>query len=164
MVGLVNPGQFGIGDTLYADSPLKYPAIPRFPAEHFGVARLRDVRFKQFDEAIRQLEEEGLMQVFYTASGRREPVIGVVGSLQYDVIKSRLQGEYNVVAEVEPLSYSLARWLGTHQAVRPGGSSVIAHDRFERPVILFESEWELNYFQRHHQDVQLFAESPPITR
>ena len=53
---VVNPGQFGIGDTLYADSPLKYPAIPRFPAEHFGVARLRDVRFKQFDEAIRSYE------------------------------------------------------------------------------------------------------------
>ena len=75
VVGLVNPGQFGIGDTLYAGMPLKYPPIPRFPAEHFGVARLRDVRFKQFDEAIRQLEEEGLMQVLFPMMGRREPIL-----------------------------------------------------------------------------------------
>ena len=39
--------------------PLKYPPIPRFPAEHFGVARLRDVRFKQFDEAIRSSKKKG---------------------------------------------------------------------------------------------------------
>ena len=42
VVGLVNPGQFGIGDTLYAGVALKYPPIPRFPAEHFGIARLHD--------------------------------------------------------------------------------------------------------------------------
>ena len=51
------------------------------------------------------------MQVFYTASGRREPIIGVVGSLQYDVIVSRLKGEYGVVAEIDPLSYTCGRWV-----------------------------------------------------
>ncbi len=98
VVGLVNPGQFGIGDTLYADVPVKYPPIPRFPAEHFGVARLRDVRFKQFDEAIRQLEEEGLMQVLFPTIGRREPILGTVGPLQLEVLAVRLKDEYNVDA------------------------------------------------------------------
>ena len=41
--------------------------------------------------ACRQLEEEGLMQVFYRAGGRREPIVGVVGALQFDVIVSRLR-------------------------------------------------------------------------
>ncbi len=92
VVGLVNPGQFGIGDTLYADVPLKYPPIPRFPAEHFGIARLRDVRFKQFDEAIRQLEEEGLMQVLFPTVGRREPILGTVGPLQLEVLAVAAEG------------------------------------------------------------------------
>ena len=111
VVGLVNPGQFGIGDTLYADMPVKYPPIPRFPAEHFGVARLRDVRFKQFDEAIRQLEEEGLMQVLFPTIGRREPILGTVGPLQLEVLAVRLKDEYNVDADVDSLSYTSARWL-----------------------------------------------------
>ncbi len=158
IIGLVNPGQLGIGDTLHEGSALRFPDLPRFPAEHFGRARLRDTRYKQFDDGLQQLEEEGLMQVFYTASGRREPIIGVVGSLQYDVIVSRLKGEYGVVAEIDPLSYTCGRWVSGADTVRPGGSSIVAHDRFERPVILFESEWELNYFQRHHPDVVLHAE------
>ena len=69
IIGLVNPGQFAIGDTLHSGAPLRFPDLPRFPAEHFGRIRLRDTRYKQFDEGVRQLEEEGLMQVFYVAAG-----------------------------------------------------------------------------------------------
>ena len=86
ILGLVNPGQFAIGDTVHTGQPLKFQGVPRFPAEHFGRVRLKDTRYKQFDEGLKQLEEEGLMQVFYTASGRREPIVGVVGQLQLDVI------------------------------------------------------------------------------
>jgi len=103
------------------------------------------------------------MQVFYLSAGRREPIIGVVGALQYDVITSRLKSEYGVIADVEPMSYSAARWLGSPGTVRPSGASVVAVDRHDRPVILFESEWELRYFERHHPDVVLLAESPLTT-
>ena len=65
IIGLVNPGQFAIGDTLHTGAPLRFLDVPRFPAEHFGRVRLQDTRYKQFDEGLRQLEEEGLMQVFY---------------------------------------------------------------------------------------------------
>ena len=163
IIGLVNPGQLAIGDTLHSGAPVRFPELPRFPAEHFGRVRLKDTRYKQFDEGMQQLEEEGLMQVFYLAAGRREPVIGVVGALQYDVIASRLKSEYGVQADVDPMGYSAARWLATTSGVRPGGSSVLALDRQDRPVILFESEWELRYFERHHPDVVLLAESPPIS-
>ena len=91
IIGLVNPGQFAIGDTVHTGAPLKFLDIPRFPAEHFGRLRLQDTRYKQFDEGLKQLEEEGLMQVFYVESGRREPIVGVVGALQFDVITSRLR-------------------------------------------------------------------------
>jgi peptide chain release factor 3 len=164
IIGLVNPGQFAIGDTLHSGPALRFPELPRFPAEHFGRIRSKDSRFKQFDEGIRQLEEEGLMQVFYLASSRREPMIGVVGALQYDVIASRLKNEYGVAAEIEPQTYAAARWLGNVEGPPPplGGACVMTADSHGRRVILFTSEWELRYFERHHPDVVLFEESPAL--
>src|SRR6202008_282129 len=69
ILGLVNPGQFAIGDTLHTGAPLRFSDVPRSPAEPFGRARLQDTRYKQFDEGLRQLEEEGLLQVFFVTSG-----------------------------------------------------------------------------------------------
>ena len=163
IIGLVNPGRFLIGDTLHSGPALRFPDVPRFPAEHFGRIRLKDTRYKQFDEGVKQLEEEGLMQVFFLTAGRREPIVGVVGALQYDVIASRLKSEYSVMAEIEPVGYAAARWLGSADGPSPGGSNVMAVDRHDRRVILFESEWGLRYFERHHPDVVLFAESPVTT-
>jgi peptide chain release factor 3 len=165
IIGLVNPGHFAIGDTLHSGPALRFPDLPRFPAEHFGRVRLKDTRHKQFDEGLKQLEEEGLMQVFYLPAGRREPIIGVVGALQYDVIASRLKSEYGVTAEIEPVGYAAARWLGNDgdPPPVPGGPTAMAVDRHERRVILFASEWELRYFQRHHPDVTLLDESPVNT-
>ena len=162
IIGLVNPGHFAIGDTLHSGAPLRFLDLPRFPAEHFGRVRLKDTRYKQFDDGLKQLEEEGLMQVFYVASGRREPIVGVVGALQFDVITSRLRTEYGVAVEIEPAGYAVARWLGGAAGPTPavGGQSAVAMDRQERRVLLFGSEWELQYFQRHHPDVVLLAESP----
>src|SRR5262249_42608983 len=140
---------------------LRFPELPRFPAEHFGRIRSKDTRYKQFDEGIRQLEEEGLMQVFYLPSSRREPLIGVVGALQYDVIASRLKNEYGVIAEIEPQNYTAARWLGNNSGpLSLGGANVIAADSHDRRVILFTSDWEIRYFERHHPNVALFEESP----
>jgi peptide chain release factor 3 len=162
IIGLVNPGHFAIGDTLHSGAPLRFLDLPRFPAEHFGRVRLKDTRYKQFDDGLRQLEEEGLMQVFYVAAGRREPIVGVVGALQFDVIASRLRTEYGVAAEIEPAGYAVARWLDGPARPTPslGSQSAVAMDRQERRVLLFGSEWELQYFQRHHPDVPLLAESP----
>jgi peptide chain release factor 3 len=166
IIGLVNPGHFGIGDTLHSGAPLRFPELPRFPAEHFGRVRLRDARYKQFDEGMKQLEEEGLMQVFYAAAGAREPIVGVVGALQYDVMTSRLRTEYGVEARIEPAEYTDARWLRNPAGPMPslGGQNVAATDRQGRPVILFGSRWALDYFERHHPDVPLVDEPPVINR
>ena len=110
IIGLVNPGQFTIGDTVYTGAPIRLPGVPRFPAEHFGRVRLQDTRYKQFDDGMRQLEEEGLMQVFFAASGRREPIVGVVGALQFDVIASRLRTEYGVEAQIDTTKEGTVKW------------------------------------------------------
>jgi peptide chain release factor 3 len=161
IIGLVNPGQFAIGDTLHTGAPLRLPGVPRFPAEHFGRVRLQDTRSKQFDDGLRQLEEEGLMQVFYVATGRREPIVGVVGALQFDVITSRLQTEYGVEVQIEPSSYTAARWIADPARAIPllGGQTTAAADRQDRRVLLFASEWEVQYFERQHPDFALLAES-----
>jgi peptide chain release factor 3 len=162
IIGLVNPGQFRIGDTIYTGAPVRYTGVPRFPAEHFARLRLQDTRYKQFDDGLRQLEEEGLMQVFYVTVGRREPVVGVVGALQFDVIVSRLQNEYGAQVQVDSSTYAASRWLA--DATRPvpplGGGCTAAVDRNEWPVLLFTSKWDLDYFERQYPDVQLLAESP----
>ena len=165
IIGLVNPGHFAIGDTLHSGNPLRFVDLPRFPAEHFGRVRLQDTRYKQFDEGLRQLEEEGLMQVFYVTAGRREPIVGVVGALQFDVITSRLRSEYGVAVEIEPAEYSVARWLANATGPKPslGGQGVVAVDRQNRRVLLFASDWELQYFERQHPETLLLAESPVAT-
>jgi peptide chain release factor 3 len=164
IIGLVNPGQFTIGDTIHSGEPVRFLDLPRFPAEHFGRVRLQDTRYKQFDEGLRQLEEEGLMQVFYVTSGRREPIVGVVGALQFDVITSRLRTEYAVEVQIEPSSYTAARWLADPAQSLPslGGQTVVAVDRQERRVLLFGSEWERQYFEKQHPNVALLAESPVV--
>ncbi|MDQ3070495.1 MAG: peptide chain release factor 3 [Acidobacteriota bacterium] len=165
IIGLVNPGQLAIGDTLHdGGGALQFPELPRFPPEHFGVVRLTDLRHKQFDGGLRQLEEEGLMQVYFAAAGVREPLVGVVGALQFDVIVSRLANEYGVKAEIQPSSYVAARWLDVEMPARSipvTGNIALAKDRLDRSVLLFGSTWELQYFERQYPTIRLLVEPPP---
>ena len=110
VVGLVNPGQLAIGDTLYAGRSVKFPPIPLFPPERFAVLSPADTRHKRFDEAVRQLAEEGLLQLFVPQTGPRHPIVGVVGALQLDVVEARLLAESGIRCRIEPLAHVAARW------------------------------------------------------
>ncbi|MGE3273887.1 MAG: peptide chain release factor 3 [Vicinamibacterales bacterium] len=164
VVGMVNPGQFAIGDTLYAGPVVHYPPVPRFPPEHFGVARLVGSRFKQLDSGVRELEEEGLMQVVYGITGRREPILGVVGPLQLDVVEARLKQEYNADCRIERMKYTAMRWLKGDpkdvDAVQLPSSGVMrAVDRHDRPVVLFESDWHVSYSAQQNPKVEFASVS-----
>jgi peptide chain release factor 3 len=162
IIGLVNPGQFAIGDTVHTGAPLRFGGVPRFPAEHIGRIRLQVTRYKQFDVGLQQLDEEGLIQVFYTSGDRRAPILGVVGQLQLEVITSRLRTEYGVAAEIDPATFAAARWVADPARALPllTGQITLAADRQDRRVLLFGSQWELDYFTRQHPGVELLAESP----
>jgi len=160
VIGLPNPGKFAIGDTLYAGAFVRYPPVPRFPPEHFGRARLLDQRSKQFEAGVRQLEEEGLMQVVFPVHGRREPILGVVGPLQLDIVEARLRQEYGVECKIDPISYVAMRWVKadakTLSDLENRSSGVLrAVDRDERPVLLFESPWHLSYMQQQNPNLEL---------
>ena len=162
IVGLVNPGRFSIGDTLYTGRTVQFPLVPQFACEHFGRLRLEDQRHKQFDDGVRQLEEEGLMQVFRMRHGR-DPVVGVVGALQFDVIVSRLENEYGVKSRVEPMNYHAARWMDPFdtdpQSLAGLGANVLdVLDKRGRTVLLFPSEWALQYAERENQKIKFLAE------
>jgi peptide chain release factor 3 len=151
VIGLVNPGQLAIGDTLYAGTPpVRFPPIPQFPAERFAAIRPGDIRHKRFDEAVNQLAEEGLLQVFMPMSGFRHPLVGVVGALQFDVIAARLQSEYGIQCSVDQLPYTAARWPMTDDG-QPASLTLpltgvqMVKDRQGRDVLLFASDWELRY-------------------
>ena len=159
VVGLVNPGQLVIGDTLYAGRPVRFPAIPQFPAERFARLRPTDRGQKKFVEAVRQLAEEGLLQMFVARTGPRHPIVGVVGALQFDVIEARLASEYGIPCAVEPLPYIAARWpVAMRDAAPPlrlpqsGVASV--QDQQDREVLLFESAWALNYCAELNPDIR----------
>jgi peptide chain release factor 3 len=163
VVGLINPGRFAIGDTVYAGRRVRFPPIPRFPAEHFGRLCLEGSRRKQFDEGIRQLEEEGLMQVLFSRAGGRDPIVGVVGALQADVIVARLKSEYGVESRVETLSYTCARGVEGHPGPANtlaglGANVLVTANRGGREILLFPSAWALEYAERQNPGVQFPAE------
>jgi peptide subunit release factor RF-3 len=78
------------------------------------------------------------------------------------VITSRLRTEYNVAAEIEPASYSVARWVADASRAIPllTGKITLVADRNEHGALLFGSEWELQYFERQNPTFPLLAESP----
>ena len=160
VVGLPKPGKFPIGDTLYAGTPVKYPPVPRFPPEHFGRVRLLDTRSKQLDTGVVQLEEEGLIQVVFPVHGRREPILGVVGPLQLEVVEARLKQEYNVDCKVEPIGFVAMRWVTCDPKQlsdlenRSTGILRAVDFGYERPVLMFESVWSLNYIQQQNPTIE----------
>ncbi|MGE0277761.1 MAG: peptide chain release factor 3 [Nitrospiraceae bacterium] len=163
VVGLVNPGLFAIGDTLCSTESLVFDPIPQFPPECFGVLHSTDIsKYKQFQKGLKQLEEEGVMQVLLAPDHvRREPILAAVGELQFDVVVSRLKNEYGVAATVERLPYTCARWIS-------GDPEKLARvywpmdtlrlvDRSGRAVMLFASERLLAYCMKENPAIQFRA-------
>jgi peptide chain release factor 3 len=150
IVGLSNPGMFAIGDTLCEGNSVEFAPIPRFPAERFGLLRLPDPsKRKPFLKGLDQLSQEGAIQILYGRNEAREPVLAVVGELQFEVSTYRLKAEYNVETILERLPHTCARWLDGPQAdvdalLRLSAVKAM-EDRDARPVALFEGDWSLNY-------------------
>ena len=163
VVGLVQPGQLAIGDTLYAGRPVSFPPIPQFSPERFATIRPADAGHKRFGSALQQLAEEGLLQLFVPRTGPRNQIIGVVGALQFDVIDARLASEYGIRCVIAPLPYVAVRWPVAATAALdalkvPYSGAATALDRHHREVLLFESEWSLKLCLESNPDLA-FLES-----
>jgi peptide chain release factor 3 len=165
VIGFVNPGLFQIGDAVSSGAPVSFDRIPRFAPEHFAMLRAKQVtRAKQFQKGLEQLEEEGVMQVLTLHEGlKSEPILAVVGELQFDVLQSRLETEYNVETTIQTLSFKMARWVNRDVAavgkMNLPSKSRIAIDRVGDPVVLFTSQWELEHAQKENPGVEFKAAS-----
>jgi peptide chain release factor 3 len=153
VVGLANPGVFAIGDTLYEGAPVLFDPIPPFAPEHFASVRSIDTSsYKSFGKGIAQLREEGAVQVFYPwGSTRSEPILAVVGELQFEVAKYRLEAEYGVKTVFSRSPYTLARRVEGDSDAASGAqmpsNAKLVEDWEGRPVALFESEWSVRLAQ-----------------
>ena len=120
IIGVFDPGIFSIGDTICAPGrKFAFEGIPTFAPEHFARVRQIDtMKRKQFVKGINQIAQEGAIQIFQEFNtGMEEIIVGVVGVLQFDVLKYRLENEYNVEIRLENLPYEHIRWIANKEQV-----------------------------------------------
>ncbi|MCQ8242495.1 peptide chain release factor 3 [Rhizosaccharibacter radicis] len=140
VVGIPNHGTLRIGDTLTDGESLRFTGVPHFAPEILRRVRLDDaMKAKKLRQALHELAEEGVVQLFRPQDGS-PAIVGVVGTLQLDVLQARLAAEYGVAIGFEAVPYSLARWIeGEKNAVAgfaASNRSAMADDLDGDPVFL----------------------------
>ncbi len=162
IMGVFDPGIFSIGDTLCAPgSKFQFDPIPTFAPEHFQRIRSIDtMKRKQFLKGVEQIAQEGAIQIFkppYT--GMEEVIVGVVGTLQFDVLAYRLKSEYNVELYTEGLPYCYLRLVGNEEPVKEDelnlGDAKLVEDYKGRQIVLFTSFWSINWVAERNRDLVL---------
>ena len=151
IIGIFDPGIFSIGDTLTTSKEkFAYEGIPTFAPEHFARVRQVDtMKRKQFVKGINQIAQEGAIQIFQEFNtGMEEIIVGVVGVLQFDVLKYRLENEYNVDIRLETLPYEHIRWIANKEEVKVDkiiGTSDMKKvtDLKGNPLLLFVNSWSV---------------------
>ncbi|MCI9167240.1 MAG: peptide chain release factor 3 [Dorea sp.] len=162
IIGVFDPGIFSIGDTLTASGDrFCYEGIPTFAPEHFArVRQLDTMKRKQFVKGINQIAQEGAIQIFQEYNtGMEEIIVGVVGVLQFDVLKYRLENEYNVEIRMDNLPYEYIRWIGNEEINldKLTGTSDMkkVKDLKGRPLLLFVNEWSIRMTQDRNEGLIL---------
>ncbi len=150
VIGIPNHGTIRVGDTFTEGEDVRFTGLPVFAPEILRRVRLVDTtRVKQLRQALQDLSEEGLVQIFKPDVGSQW-VIGVIGQLQLDVVADRARNEYKVDLAFEGVPYSTARWIGSEdpkalQAFISSNASKVMTDRVGDPVYMAGDAWELNY-------------------
>ena len=150
IIGVFDPGIFSIGDTIcMPKEQFQYEGIPTFAPEHFArVRQLDTMKRKQFVKGITQIAQEGAIQIFQEFNtGMEEIIVGVVGVLQFDVLKYRLENEYNVEIRLENLPYEYIRWIENKEIDldKLTGTSDMKKikDLKGNPLLLFVNQWSI---------------------
>jgi peptide chain release factor 3 len=111
VVGIPNHGTLRIGDTLTEGEAIAFLGVPSFAPEILRRVRLADaMKAKKLRQALQELAEEGVVQVFRPRDGS-PALVGVVGPLQLDVLRERLRTEYGIAVGFDTSEFQLARWI-----------------------------------------------------
>ena len=163
IVGIVGHSSFGIGDTLSETADIEFNEIPRFTPECFSYIRNpQPSNFKRFKAGMDQLLQEGVVQeIKLHQFMQNERLLAAVGPLQFEVVQYRMSSEYNAETRLEPAPWQVMRWVDPawgqeklDELLLPQGSTW-GKDVDEKPVVLFPTEWAMNYFQGKNPDVGL---------
>jgi peptide chain release factor 3 len=162
IVGLPNRGLLQLGDTLSEGETLQFTGLPFFAPELFFQVEVADpLRGKQLRTGLRQLGEEGAIQVFRAHTGAAL-YLGAAGMLQFDVVTHRLAHEYGAQARLVPSRFRRARWVtsgkpGELERFIAANGHRIAYDVVEAPAILIEHASELKALQEIWEHVEFHA-------
>ena len=162
IIGVFDPGIFSIGDTVCVPNErIEFEGIPTFAPEHFAKIRQVDtMKRKQFVKGVTQIAQEGAIQIFQEfATGMEEIIVGVVGVLQFDVLKFRLESEYGVEIRMDPLPYEYIRWIENDgidvAALNITTDSKRVKDLKDRPLLLFTHEWSVKTVLERNKGLKL---------
>ncbi|MGY8705518.1 peptide chain release factor 3 [Bradyrhizobium sp. 18BD] len=159
VVGIPNHGTLRIGDTLTEGEDFTFVGVPSFAPEIVRRVRLTDaMKAKKLKEALQQMSEEGVVQVFRPRDGA-PALVGVVGALQLDVLKARLDAEYSLPVEFEVSEFQLARWVSSEDRKKldtfiAANTSSIADDVDGDPVYLARNEFYLGYTRERAEGIE----------
>ena len=175
VIGIVGHPEFRVGDTLTDDSRILYREIPRFAPECFAYLHgTVGTQHKRFSRGLTQLLQEGVVQSLRVeASTQSAPLLGAVGPLQFDVVQYRLETEYGAASRLEPASWERMRWIAPSTSVDTlrkatlPSRAALAVDSAGQQVILFASEWDMQYFVSKNPSLALadtpFSDDPSAT-
>ena len=150
VVGIPNHGALRIGDTLTEGEDFTFVGVPSFAPEILRRVRLPDaMKAKKLKQALQELAEEGVVQVFRPTDGS-PALVGVVGPLQLDVLKARLDAEYGLEVGWDTPEFQLARWISAEdpklvEKFVDSYRSAIAEDLDGDLVFLARNDFNLDY-------------------
>jgi peptide chain release factor 3 len=156
VIGIPNHGSLRVGDTLAEDASIRFTGLPSFAPEVLRrVLHPDSSKIKQIRQALKDLSEEGLVQVLRPLTGGHW-IVGVVGILQLDVLKSRVAGEYGATIDLETAPFQTARWVSGEanaqvlEAFKAENRGSLAEDRDGRLVFLARNAWELDNIAKRY--------------
>ncbi len=197
VVGLIDTtGSLRIGDTICEGAKaFEYAGIPRFSPEFFARVNIKDpMKRKQLEKGLEQLSEEGVVQIFSQPNlGYKDPYLGAVGALQFEVLAHRLLSEYSVTVVIEKLPFTCCRWVIPKPARAPEGSGGwdvpvsehlapvvpgnvdlsyldrkddcrILEDRDGIMVTLFKNEWSQRWAIENGKGLAFCKAAPPVKK
>ena len=150
VVGIPNHGMLRIGDTLTEGEDLNFVGVPSFAPEILRRVRLPDaMKAKKLKQALQEMAEEGVVQVFRPTDGS-PALVGVVGPLQLDVLRVRLGDEYGLEVNWDVAEFQLARWITakdrkTFEQFVASYRAAIAEDLDGDLVFLARNAFNLDY-------------------
>ena len=162
VIGVFDPGVFSIGDTITVPGKkFRYSGIPVFAPEHFARVSAKDsMKRKQFVKGTEQIAQEGAIQIFKVPnSGMEEVIVGVVGTLQFDVFEYRMKNEYGVDLRMEGLPYEeirlIDRYPGDLTDMNLGSDAELLEDYRGRNLLVFTSFWAIDFTCRRNPGLEL---------